>query len=32
VRGAIAGTIKGKLGLRVASLTIEGTRVYRIAE
>jgi hypothetical protein len=31
VRGAIAGTIKKKLGHDVSSLKAEGTRTYRIA-
>lgn len=31
VRGAIAGALKKKLGLTVASEKVEGERVYRIA-
>jgi hypothetical protein len=31
VRGAVAGTIKKKLGRTVTSEKVEGTRVYRIA-
>ena len=30
VRGAIAGTLKKKLGLTVASDKVEGVRVYRV--
>ena len=31
VRGAIAGTLKGKLGLNINVEEAEGRRVYRIA-
>jgi hypothetical protein len=32
VRGAISGTIKKKLGLKVASTKVDGVRTYRIAK
>ena len=32
VRGAIAGTLKKKLGLTVASDKVEGVRVYRVVD
>jgi hypothetical protein len=32
VRGAIAGAVKKKLGLRVESDRVEGARVYRIVD